>query len=90
MTLLITGGAVVGIIFGVLFALAIIAVASGVRVVRQSTAIIVERLGKYHKTLDTGVHILIPFIDKASKPVSLKEIVADFPTISHHKDNVTR
>ncbi|HQC55184.1 MAG TPA: SPFH domain-containing protein [Clostridia bacterium] len=90
MILAISGGAIAGIIFAVLFALAIIAVAAGVRVVRQSTAIIVERLGKYHKTLDTGVHILIPFIDKASKPISLKEIVADFPPQSViTKDNVT-
>ena len=51
---------------------------------------VVERLGKYHKTLETGVHLVIPFFDRCSTPISLKEIVADFkpqPVIT--KDNVT-
>ena len=51
---------------------------------------IVERLGKYRKTLETGIHIIIPFFDRTSKAISLKEIVADFkpqPVIT--KDNVT-
>ena len=78
MFLLANGGATVGIVFGVLGGLAIIAFLSGLKIVRQSTSIVVERLGKYHKTLETGVHIIIPFIDRASKPISLKEMVADF------------
>ena len=56
-----------------------------------STAIVVERLGKYHKTFDTGLHLMLPFFDRmAGKPISLKERVADFqpqPVIT--KDNVT-
>lgn len=79
-----------GIIILVLAILAVIILISSVRIVRQSNAIVVERLGKYNKTLDTGVHLVIPFFDRCSKPISLKEIVADFvpqPVIT--KDNVT-
>lgn len=89
--LALTGGAIAAIVVGavVVFVLIIIAL-SGIRVVRQSTAVIVERLGKYHRTLSTGIHLIIPIIDHASRPISLKEIVADFkpqPVIT--KDNVT-
>ncbi len=60
------------------------------KIVRQSTAVVVERVGKYHKTLDTGVHMLIPFFDSAKRPISLKEHVADFPPQPIiTKDNVT-
>lgn len=61
-----------------------------IKIVRQAHAVIVERLGKFNKTMETGVHMVIPFIDRCSKPISLKEIVADFepqPVIT--KDNVT-
>lgn len=61
-----------------------------VRVVPQAKAYVVERLGAYHTTWNTGVHIVIPFIDRISNKVSLKEIVKDFepqPVIT--KDNVT-
>lgn len=61
-----------------------------IKIVRQAHAVIVERLGKYNKTMETGVHMIIPFIDRCSKHISLKEIVADFdpqPVIT--KDNVT-
>ena len=47
-------------------------------------------MGKYSKTLETGVHFVIPFFDRCSSPISLKETVADFnpqPVIT--KDNVT-
>ena len=79
--------AIVLIILGVLI---LISLCISIRIVRQATAVVVERLGKYRKTLDTGVHIIFPFIDRTSKPISLKEIVADFkpqPVIT--KDNVT-
>jgi len=79
-----------GIIILVLAVLAVIILISSVRIVRQSNAVVVERLGKYNKTLDTGVHFVIPFFDRCSQPISLKEIVADFkpqPVIT--KDNVT-
>ncbi len=74
----------------VLFVLALIILVSSVRVVRQSTAVVVERLGKYHRTLTTGIHMVIPIFDHCSTPISLKEQVMDFrpqPVIT--KDNVT-
>lgn len=79
-----------GIILLVVGLIAIIALAFSIRIVKQATAVVVERLGKYCKTLETGVHIVIPFFDRTSKPISLKETVADFqpqPVIT--KDNVT-
>ena len=64
--------------------------ATGIRIVRQATGVIVERLGKYSKTLDVGVHFILPLFDRTLPPVILKERVADFkpqPVIT--KDNVT-
>ena len=80
----------VGIIVLVLGIIALTLLVCSIRIVRQATAVVVERLGKYHKTLETGVHFILPFIDKCSQPITLKEIVADFkpqPVIT--KDNVT-
>ncbi len=80
-------GVIVGIVLG---ALAIIYFFSGIKIVKQSTAVIVERLGKYHRTLNTGIHYIWPIIDKCKSPISLKEQVFDFkpqPVIT--KDNVT-
>lgn len=85
-----SGGAIAGIVIAILAVVAAAVFASCTRVVRQSTAVIVERLGKYHRTLHTGFHLIAPFFDHTSKPISLKEIVADFkpqPVIT--KDNVT-
>ena len=78
------------IVLIVLAGIALVMLFISVRIVRQATALVVERLGKYHKTLETGIHLVIPFFDKTSRPISLKEIVADFkpqPVIT--KDNVT-
>ncbi len=74
---------------GIIIVLAIIAIAN-IKIVPQSKAYVIERLGKYHTTWETGLRFLIPFIDKIAKEVSLKEQVADFPpqpVIT--KDNVT-
>ena len=79
-----------GIVLVVLGIVVVIALVSSIKIVRQSDAVIVERLGKYYKTLDTGLHFIIPFFDRCSTSISLKEIVADFkpqPVIT--KDNVT-
>ncbi len=65
-------------------------VALNIKVVPQSKAYVIERLGAYHVTWDTGLHFLIPIFDRIAKEVSLKEQVADFPpqpVIT--KDNVT-
>ena len=63
---------------------------SNVRIVPQANAFVIERLGAYHTTWDTGIHVKIPVIDRVAKRVSLKEAVVDFPpqpVIT--KDNVT-
>ena len=73
----------------VLLVLVVIA-ASGVKIIPQSRAKVIERLGSYHTTLQTGLHYVIPFIDRVANDVTLKEIVRDFapqPVIT--KDNVT-
>jgi len=61
-----------------------------VKIVSQSNAFIIERLGAYKQTWNTGLHIKVPFIERVAKVVLLKEQVADFPpqpVIT--KDNVT-
>ncbi|WP_418965743.1 SPFH domain-containing protein [Cetobacterium sp.] len=61
-----------------------------IRIVAQSQAFVIERLGAYLTTWDVGLNVLMPFIDRVSKKVSLKEQVIDFPpqpVIT--KDNVT-
>lgn len=61
-----------------------------IRIVPQAKAYVVERLGAYHTTWNTGIHILVPFVDRVSNKVTLKEVVKDFapqPVIT--KDNVT-
>ncbi len=82
---------IIGIIgIAVLILLLIIVIASSIRIVSQSFAYVVERLGAYNRTLDVGLHLLIPFFDRIAKKVSLKEQVVDFapqPVIT--KDNVT-
>jgi len=50
-----------------------------IRVVPQKTAMLVERLGKYHQTLNSGFHLLIPFIEKVSYVIDLKEEAVDVP-----------
>lgn len=63
---------------------------ASVKIVPESEEFIVERLGKYNKTLSAGVNIVVPFIDTVRRKVSLKEVVLDFPpqpVIT--KDNVT-
>lgn len=68
----------------------LILVISGIKVVPQARAYVVERFGAYHKTWQTGIHFRVPIIDKVAKIVSLKEQVVDFdpqPVIT--KDNVT-
>lgn len=68
----------------------LIIIASHIKVVPQAQVYVVERIGAYHATWGTGLHILVPFIDRIAKKVSLKEFVVDFkpqPVIT--KDNVT-
>jgi len=82
-----TVGLVIGIFF--LLVLVIIVVRSFI-IVPHAHSIIIERLGKYHRTLTPGLHVLIPFVERRSMLISRKEQVLDFkpqPVIT--KDNVT-
>ena len=70
--------------------LAIIIITSTIKIVPQSYAYVIERIGAYNRTCNVGLHILVPFLDRVSNRVSLKEQVMDFPpqpVIT--KDNVT-
>ena len=67
------------IMLALLIIFALIIIIANIKVVPQSKAYVVERLGAYKETWQTGLHIKIPFIEKVSKIVSLKEKVADFP-----------
>lgn len=77
------------ILIGIVLFIFIIVV-SNIKIVPQANSYVVERLGAYHSTWSTGLHVKVPFIDRISKKVSLKEQVVDFPpqpVIT--KDNVT-
>ena len=74
----------------ILVVLILLILASCIKIVPQANAYVVERLGAYMDTWNTGIHVLVPFIDRVAKKVNLKEQVADFPpqpVIT--KDNVT-
>ena len=64
----------------ILLVLAVIFVAQTLKVVPQQNAWVVERLGKYHATLNPGLNFLIPFIDRVAYKHSLKEIPLDVPS----------
>lgn len=69
--------------------LVVIAVAQTARIVPQRSAFIVERLGKYAKTLEAGFHLLIPFVDRVSYKHTLKEEAIDVPSQACvTKDNI--
>lgn len=77
------------VFLGVVIILLIVLVCQ-IKVVPQSQVYVIERVGAYHQTWSTGLHMLIPFLDRIAKKVSLKEFVVDFkpqPVIT--KDNVT-
>ena len=74
----------------ILIVLIILILAANIRVVQQSKAYVIERLGAFHSVWGVGIHFKIPFIERVAKAVSLKEQVVDFapqPVIT--KDNVT-
>jgi regulator of protease activity HflC (stomatin/prohibitin superfamily) len=71
------------IIFAVIF------VVMTIKIVPQQGAYIIERLGKYHRTIEAGLHMLIPFVDRIAYQTELKEAVLDIPPqICITKDNV--
>ena len=81
-------GTLIFVVILIVFLLAIIV--ANIKIVPQAHAFVVERLGAFHASWGTGLHVKIPFIDRIAKKVSLKEQVIDFPpqpVIT--KDNVT-
>ena len=73
-----------------LVVIVLILIITNIRIVPQSNAFVIERLGAYHGTWNVGLHVKMPFFDRIVKKVSLKEKVFDFPpqpVIT--RDNVT-
>ncbi len=78
------------IIILIILVAVLIVIVRNIKIVPQAHAYVIERLGAFYATWDTGLHLKIPFIDRISKKVSLKEQVVDFPpqpVIT--RDNVT-
>ena len=77
-------------LFLVLIIIIVVIIIFNIKIVPQSRSMVVERLGAYLNTWQTGLHVKIPFIDRIANNVTLKEQVRDFapqPVIT--KDNVT-
>lgn len=73
-----------------LLVIAVVLIITNIRIIPQSSAAVIERLGGYYKTWNVGLHVKMPFIDRIANKMSLKEKVFDFPpqpVIT--KDNVT-
>lgn len=78
------------VLFLFIFVIIIILVSTNIRIVPQTNAFVIERLGSYATTWRNGLHLKIPFLDRVAQKVNLKERVVDFPpqpVIT--KDNVT-
>lgn len=74
----------------ILLLVIVIVIVSNIKIVPQSYVYVIERLGAYHASWGTGLHVTVPFIDKVAKKVNLKEQVIDFPPQDViTKDNVT-
>lgn len=82
---------IIGIFIGLLFLFILLLIAAAnIKIVPQATVFVIERLGTYYATWETGLHFKVPFFDRIAKKVSIKEQVVDFkpqPVIT--KDNVT-
>lgn len=68
-----------GLVALAFMALIVIVVVRAIRVVPQSRALVIERLGKFHSEMFAGIHLLIPFIDRVASQVDLREQVTSFP-----------
>ena len=83
-----SAGPIIGVAIGIIVILVLII--PNIKIVPQATTFIIERLGTYRTTWETGFHMKVPFIDRVAKKISLKEKVADFaPQAVITKDNVT-
>ena len=70
----------ISIVMLVIVALVVFTVYKGVRIVPQGYKWIVQRLGKYHQTLEPGLNIIIPYVDDVAYRVTTKDIVLDIPS----------
>ena len=66
------------IVLSVVAVLILAIIIKGLKIVQQSTVMIVERLGKYQQTWEAGLHIKVPFIDRVVKKVSLKVLKGEY------------
>src|SRR5690554_1306315 len=86
-----SAGNLIGLILSVFVGLfVLVTIVSAIKVVRQSTQVVVERLGRYQKVMHSGLNFIVPFIDHVRSVVDMREQVVDFPpqpVIT--KDNVT-
>jgi regulator of protease activity HflC (stomatin/prohibitin superfamily) len=67
------------IVLIVIAAVVLITIAQGVRIVPQARAGIVERLGRYHRTLDAGLALVVPYVDRVKPLIDMREQVVSFP-----------
>jgi regulator of protease activity HflC (stomatin/prohibitin superfamily) len=68
------------VVVAVFVILVLVTISLGVRIVPQGTKHVVQRLGKYHKTLGPGLNIILPYIDRVAYKVTTKDIVLDIPS----------
>jgi len=61
------------------FILVLVVLSRAIRIIPQATAGVVERLGRYHKTLSPGLNLLVPFIDRLRPLIDMREQVVSFP-----------
>lgn len=74
---------------GIFGLIVVVSVLRSIRVVPARTALVVERLGKYSRTLNAGLHVLIPFLEKVRYKYNLKEVAIDVPAQDcYTQDNV--
>lgn len=77
------------VFWGAIVVLILAIIILGIRIVPQGTKYVVERLGKYHATLEPGLNVIIPLIDRVAHTVTTKDIVLDIPSQEViTKDNV--
>ncbi len=67
------------IVLGVVALVVLITIAQGVRIVPQARAGVVERLGRYQRTLDPGLALIVPYVDRVKPLIDLREQVVSFP-----------
>ena len=74
------------VVVAVFVILVLVTISLGVRIVPQGSKHVVQRLGKFHKTLGPGLNIILPYIDRVAYKVTTKDIVLDIPS----QDVITR